>query len=61
MPVDDPPRFRVKRVSWSETWKDRWNKEVESLVRGSQDVDWDFVRAGLEGRVRGWLERDKDK
>ena len=53
VPVDDPPRFRARRVSWTETWKDRWNAEVEGLVRGVQETDWDAVRATIEGRVRG--------
>ena len=34
-----------------ETARDRWNGEVEGLVRRVQGVDWRSVREGLEDRL----------
>ena len=34
-----------------ETAKDRWNGEVEGLVRRVQGVDWRSAREGLEDRL----------
>ena len=38
-------------VSLVETLKDRWNGEVESLVRRVQETDWNQVRARWESRI----------
>ncbi len=53
----DAPRFQLRRVGWSEAWKDRWNAEVEQTVRWAQDIRWDDLRAGIEGRVAAWREQ----
>lgn len=42
-----------------ETWKDRWNGEVEGAVRWVQRFDWRRVREGLEGRAREWKEGER--
>ena len=39
------------KVSLVETLKDRWNGEVESLVRRVQETDWNQVRARWESRI----------
>jgi hypothetical protein len=41
----------VVNVSLVETLKDRWNGEVEGLVRRMQDTDWNQVRARWESRI----------
>jgi hypothetical protein len=41
----------VVNVSLVETLKDRWNGEVESLVRRVQETDWNQVRARWESRI----------
>jgi altered-inheritance-of-mitochondria protein 5 len=58
IPIEDAPRFVVKRANWTEAWKDRWNSEVEGAIRWCQNVEWDTVRQGLEGRVQKWTGRD---
>ena len=54
MPVEEAPRFVERRVSWAETWKDRWNGEVEGAVKWAQGLRWNEIREGLEGR---WIDR----
>jgi hypothetical protein len=41
----------VVNVSLVETLKDRWNGEVEGLVRRVQETDWNQVRARWESRI----------
>lgn len=55
--TDRELRFVPVRRSLSEGWKDRWNAEVEGLVRAAQNVDWDLLRAGVEGRLRALWDR----
>ena len=59
IPIENAPRYVVKRANWVETWKDRWNSEVEGAVRWVQNVEWRKVREGVEGRWRGWNEGDR--
>lgn len=59
IPVEDAPRFAVRRVNWTETWKDRWNDEVEGAVKWCQNVRLDDVRAGAEGRWKAWREGER--
>ena len=35
----------------TETLKDRWNAEVEGLVRRVEETDWNQVRARWESRI----------
>lgn len=46
-----PPRAREVRLSWTETAKDRWNSEIEGLVRKVENLDWDAARTTLEDRI----------
>ncbi|KAI9664729.1 MAG: hypothetical protein M1821_006177 [Bathelium mastoideum] len=46
-----PPTSRETRVNWTETWKDRWNAELENAVRKLYAIDWDKVREGVEDRT----------
>ncbi|MCJ1229113.1 hypothetical protein MMC12_005778 [Toensbergia leucococca] len=50
----DAPLYVLRRASWAETWKDRWNGEVEGAVRWAQGVRLGKVREGLEGRWGEW-------
>ena len=50
-PEPPPPTARIVRAGMVETAKDRWNGEVEGLVRRVQEVDWRSVREGLEDRL----------
>ncbi|MCJ1243463.1 hypothetical protein MMC30_000660 [Trapelia coarctata] len=59
VPVEDAPRFVVQRQNWTQTWKDRWNAEVEGAVRWAQGVRWGDVRKGAESRLRGWREGER--
>ena len=59
VPIEDAPRFVVKRDSWTEAWKDGWNREVEGAVKWVQDVKIGDVRAAMEGRWRAWKEGER--
>jgi len=50
-PLPEPPAYDVKKVSMIETLKDRWNGEVEGLVRKAQNTDWNHVRERWEARI----------
>ena len=54
--VEPPPSLplstaREARVNWAETWKDRWNAELENATRRFYTVNWNEVRDGFESRV----------
>ncbi len=51
--------YRVERATWTERWKDGWNREIVSAVRWVQGVKWGEVREGLEGRARDWREGER--
>ena len=59
MPVEDAPRFVLQQASWTERWKDRWNEEVEGIVRAVQRVKWEDLWRAAEGAVRGKGEEGK--
>lgn len=46
-----PPAYRVEQAGIEEQLKDRWNREVENLVRKAQHTDWEAVRIRWEGRL----------
>lgn len=52
-PGPEPPRWETKRESVTEMLKDRWNGEVEGLVKKVQHIDWNEVREGIEGTAQG--------
>lgn len=47
----EPPAYRIEEAGLNEMLKDRWNREVEGLVRRVQDTDWEEVRIRWENRV----------
>lgn len=53
------PRYVITRGSWSERWKDRWNGDVEGVVRWAQALKWRTLREGAEGRWREWSEGER--
>lgn len=64
-PVPPPPepRARAENVGLTEMAKDRWNAEVERLVRWGNNVEWDEVREQMEvgvGRVWNKLQAAKE-
>lgn len=46
-----PPAYRVEQAGLEELLKDRWNREVENLVRKAQHTDWEAVRIRWEARL----------
>jgi altered-inheritance-of-mitochondria protein 5 len=40
--------------------KDRWNREIEGLLRGAYETDWNAVRAKWEDRVVGLASSAKN-
>lgn len=47
-PLPDPPAYEVRKAGLGEQLKDRWNAEVERMVRNFQETDWAEKRAVLE-------------
>ncbi|ETI23604.1 hypothetical protein G647_05406 [Cladophialophora carrionii CBS 160.54] len=50
-PLPDPPAYEVRRAGLAEQLKDRWNREVEKLVRNVQQTDWTAAREDAEQRL----------
>ena len=50
-PLPTTPAYDIQTGSLVETLKDRWNREVEGLVRRVEETDWNQVRARWEGRI----------
>jgi hypothetical protein len=40
--------------------KDRWNGELEGLVRKANNIGWDEVRAEWEGKITGLVRKIKE-
>ena len=51
--------YRLEKASWTERWKDGWNRELEEGVRYVQGIRWPTVREGMEGRAREWKEGER--
>jgi len=47
-PPPEPPAYTVKTAGLVEVLKDKWNAEVEGLVRRAQHTDWNQVRERVE-------------
>ena len=47
-PAPEPPAYELRRGGLAEELKDRWNREVEKLVRNVQQTDWERVRENAE-------------
>lgn len=52
-PPSAPSREHVRHAGVLEMAKDRWNGEVEHLVRRVQGTDWPKVRENAEGVAAG--------
>lgn len=50
-PEYQPPAYRIEQAGLDEQLKDRWNREVESLVRRVQSTDWEALRVRWERRI----------
>jgi altered-inheritance-of-mitochondria protein 5 len=51
LPLPDPPAYEVRKAGLTEVLKDRWNREVEKLVRNAQETDWAQKREQYEDRL----------
>jgi len=51
------PVAREERAGLMETAKDRWNGELEGLVRRAYGLDWKRVRGEVRGRAEGIWRR----
>ena len=59
--VPEPePTSREVRVGLAEMAKDRWNRQLEGVVRGVYDTDWRRVRESAEDRVSAIVEKIKE-
>ncbi|EXJ83790.1 hypothetical protein A1O1_07417 [Capronia coronata CBS 617.96] len=47
-PLPEPPAYEVRRAGLVEALKDRWNSEIERVVRNFEETDWAEKRALLE-------------
>ena len=50
-PVPDPPPYEVKRAGLTEELKDRWNSEIERMVRKIQTTNWQEQREIYEQKI----------
>ncbi|KIX09986.1 uncharacterized protein Z518_01067 [Rhinocladiella mackenziei CBS 650.93] len=50
-PLPDPPAYEIRRAGLTEELKDRWNREVEKLVRNFQEINWTQKRELYEDRI----------
>jgi peptidoglycan hydrolase-like amidase len=50
-PIPDPPPYEVRKAGLTEQLKDRWNSEIEHLVRKVQTTDWQQQREIYEQKV----------
>ncbi len=56
-PEYEPPAYRIEQAGLEEQLKDRWNREVEGLVRKAQTTDWEAVRIRWENRIGRAFDR----
>ncbi|RVX71559.1 hypothetical protein B0A52_05131 [Exophiala mesophila] len=50
-PLPDPPAYEVRKAGLTEELKDRWNREIEKLVRNVQETDWSAKRQVYEDKL----------
>ena len=50
-PEYEPPTYRVESAGLEEQLKDRWNREIETIVRKAQTTDWEAFRIRWETRI----------
>lgn len=56
-PLPDPPAYEVRRAGMAEELKDRWNRELERMVRSVQTTDWNATRQWYEERAANLWEK----
>lgn len=56
-PLQPPPTLREVRGGFVEMAKDRWNAEIEGLLRRTYDKDWSKARVGVEETIYGAASR----
>jgi MICOS complex subunit MIC12 len=56
-PPIPPPTAREARAGVIEFAKDRWNGEIEGLVRKVNNTDWNEVRSEWEGKIMALVSR----
>lgn len=49
--IPDPPPYELKRAGLTEQLKDRWNAEIEKMVRKVQTTDWTEQREIYEQKI----------
>jgi altered-inheritance-of-mitochondria protein 5 len=52
-----PPTAREVRGGFAEMAKDRWNAEIEGLLRRAYGTDWNKARADVEDGLSGVASR----
>ena len=55
--IEPEPTSREVPVGVAEMAKDRWNRELESLVRTAYNTDWRRVRENAEDKVSEILQK----
>jgi altered-inheritance-of-mitochondria protein 5 len=58
--LEAEPAYREVPVGLAEMAKDRWNRELESVVRKAYGTDWRKVRESAEDRLGGLVERIRE-
>ncbi|KAF2740870.1 hypothetical protein EJ04DRAFT_558835 [Polyplosphaeria fusca] len=59
-PPTPEPTAREAPVGLAEMAKDRWNREVEGVVKRLYETDWRRVRERMEDRVDAVVHKIKD-
>jgi altered-inheritance-of-mitochondria protein 5 len=61
-PAPEPPSTaREARVSVVESAKDRWNSEIEGLVKKAQTTDWNTVGDRMADRISSLWSKASEK
>jgi altered-inheritance-of-mitochondria protein 5 len=60
IPLAPEPIARELPMGLTEMAKDKWNKELEVVVRRVYETDWRRVREGLEDKVGNVIEKIRD-
>ena len=47
----EPPAYELRKAGLVEELKDRWNSEIEKMVRNIQETDWHEKREQAEHRI----------
>jgi altered-inheritance-of-mitochondria protein 5 len=58
--LDVEPSYREVPVGLAEMAKDRWNRELENVVKKAYNTDWRKVRESTEDRLSAVFERMRE-